>query len=57
MNPLSVILEEFNDLWGTEFTDADQVKDLIAGSRADRGRWRLPERATASRRGERPHRA
>ena len=30
MNPLSVILEEFNDLWGTEFTDADQVRDLIA---------------------------
>ena len=35
MNPLSVILEEFNDLWGTEFSDADQVKDLIA---------RVPER-------------
>ena len=30
MNPLSVILEEFNLLWGTEFSDADQVKDLIA---------------------------
>ena len=30
MNPLSVILEEFNDLWGTEFTDADQVRELIA---------------------------
>ena len=25
MNPLSVILEEFNQLWGIEFTDADQV--------------------------------
>ncbi len=31
MNPLSVILEEFNSLWGTEFTDADQVGELIAG--------------------------
>ena len=31
MNPLSVILEEFNGLWGTEFTDADQVGKLIAG--------------------------
>ena len=31
MNPLSVILEEFNQLWGTEFTDSDQVRLLIAG--------------------------
>ena len=31
MNPLSVILEEFNGLWGTEFTDVDQVGKLIAG--------------------------
>ena len=38
MNPLSVILEEFNSLWGTEFTDADQVGELIAG---------IPERVGA----------
>ena len=31
MNPLSVILDEFNRMWGTEFTDADQVGQLIAG--------------------------
>ena len=39
MNPLSVILEEFNQLWGTEFTDADQVGLLIAG---------IPERVEAN---------
>ena len=38
MSPLSVILEEFNQLWGTEFTDADQVGQLIAG---------IPERVGA----------
>ena len=38
MNPLSVILEEFNRMWGTEFTDADQVGQLIAG---------IPERVGA----------
>ena len=38
MSPLSVILEEFNQLWGTEFTDADQVGQLIAG---------IPERVEA----------
>ena len=38
MNPLSVIIEEFNHLWGTEFTDADQVGQLIAG---------IPERVEA----------
>ena len=38
MNPLSVILAEFNQLWGTEFTDADQVGQLIAG---------IPERVGA----------
>ena len=37
MNPLSVILAEFNDLWGTEFTDADQVGKLIAGIPAQVG--------------------
>ena len=31
MSPLSVILEEFNQLWGTEFTNADEVGQLIAG--------------------------
>ena len=31
LNPLSAILEQFNRLWGTEFTDADQVGQLIAG--------------------------
>ena len=38
MNPLSVILAEFNQMWGTEFTDADQVGQLIAG---------IPERVGA----------
>ena len=38
MNPLSVILAEFNRMWGTEFTDADQVGQLIAG---------IPERVGA----------
>ena len=38
MNPLSVILDEFNRMWGTEFTDADQVGQLIAG---------IPERVGA----------
>ena len=38
MNPLSVILAEFNQMWGTEFTDADQVGQLIAG---------IPERVEA----------
>ena len=38
MNPLSVILDEFNRMWGTEFTDADQVGQLIAG---------IPERVRA----------
>ena len=38
MNPLSVILDEFNRMWGTEFTDADQVGQLIAG---------IPERVEA----------
>ena len=38
MNPLSVILDEFNRMWGTEFTDADQVGQLIAG---------IPERVDA----------
>ena len=30
LNPLSVILNQFNQHWGTEFTDADQVGKLIA---------------------------
>ena len=30
LNPLSVILSEFNSLWGTEFTDTDRVGELIA---------------------------
>ena len=29
MTPLSVILNEFNGMWGTEFTDSDQVGGLI----------------------------
>ena len=29
MTPLSVILEEFNSMFGTEFTDTDQVRELI----------------------------
>ena len=29
MSPLSVILNEFNGMWGTEFTDSDQVGGLI----------------------------
>ena len=39
LNPLSVILEQFNRMWGTEFTDADQVGQLIAG---------IPERVEAA---------
>ena len=38
LNPLSVILDQFNRMWGTEFTDADQVGQLIAG---------IPERVEA----------
>ncbi len=38
MDPRSVILEESNGAWGTEFTDADQVGKLIAG---------IPERVEA----------
>ena len=38
LNPLSVILDEFNRMWGAEFTDADQVGQLIAG---------IPERVEA----------
>ena len=38
LNPLSAILEQFNRMWGTEFTDADQVGQLIAG---------IPERVEA----------
>ena len=30
MAPLSVILNEFNSIWGTEFTDADKVGELLA---------------------------
>ncbi len=29
MNPLSVILKEFNQMWGTEFTDGDHVGEFI----------------------------
>ena len=29
MTPLSVILEEFNSMFGAEFTDTDQVRELI----------------------------
>ena len=38
MNPLSVILAEFNRTWGAEFSDADQVGELIV---------KIPERVTS----------
>ena len=39
MTPLSAILEQFNRIWGAEFTDADHVGELVA---------KIPERVEAN---------